>query len=62
MRQGEIELPQGGGHAEGEGGEDEGRGKRWMRGPENERGSLNVLQGLKLQERSHLKFTLFFID
>ncbi len=25
MRQGEAELPQGGGHAEGEGGEDEGR-------------------------------------
>jgi len=28
MRQGEVELPQGGGHAEGEGGEDEVRGKR----------------------------------
>jgi hypothetical protein len=39
MRQREAKLPKGGRHAEGEGGEDEGRGKGGDRDPEDERGT-----------------------
>ena len=40
MRQGEVELPEGGRHAEGEGREDEGWRKRGNRNQENERSML----------------------
>jgi len=43
MRQGEVELPEGGRHAEGEGGEDEGGGKGGDRDQEDERGIVRLV-------------------